>query len=121
MAKEDQRTPEEIIETILGELGEVVSVVATDVELLVRWQRDLRVDLLANFDAENHGNSTNIRLGHLIGGSQETHEVMQEKCVKFNEKLDAKGKELEDLERGEFIELAGECEMNVLEPPRKDA
>jgi len=68
----DAATPEEIIETILGELDEVVSVVATDVELLVRWQRDLRVDLLANFDVEDFGNSMNIRLGHLIGGSQRT-------------------------------------------------
>ena len=68
----DAATPEEIIETILGELGEVVSVVATDVELLVRWQRDLRVGLLANFDVEDFGNSMNIRLGHLIGGSQRT-------------------------------------------------
>lgn len=50
----------------------------------------------------------------LHGGSQETHESMQEKCIKLNEKLDAKGKELGDLERGEFLDLAAECEMNVV-------
>ena len=54
---------------------------------------------------------------HLLGGSHQTHEAMQEKCVKFNEKLDAKGKQLGDLERGEFLDMAAECEMNVVAPP----
>ena len=53
---------------------------------------------------------------HLVGGSRDTHESMQEKCIKFNEKLTARGKELEDLGRGEFLELAQECRMNVLAP-----
>ena len=70
---------------------------------------------------DGHVRMTRAKNFHLIGGSRETHEVMQVKCVKFNEKLDARGKELEDLERGEFVELAGECEMNVLEPPPRDA
>jgi len=52
----------------------------------------------------------------LCGGSQETHEAMQEKCIKFNEKLDARSKELGDLERHEFLDLAAECRMNVLLP-----
>ena len=50
---------------------------------------------------------------HLLGGSHETHESMQEKCIKFNEKLDERGKELGDLERKEFLDLAKECQMNV--------
>ena len=54
---------------------------------------------------------------HLIGGSHDTHEVMQEKCLKFNEKLDSKGKQLEDLTRKEFHDMAAECEMNVAAPP----
>ena len=53
---------------------------------------------------------------HLVGGSHETHQNMQEKCIKFNEKLDHKGKQLEHLEEGEFLDLAAECEMNVLKP-----
>jgi len=57
---------------------------------------------------------------HLVGGSEETHESMQEKCCKLNEKLKARGKRLEDLERKEFHELAAECEMNVLEPKRRE-
>ena len=54
----------------------------------------------------------------LVGGSDETHKSMQEKCIKFNEKLDSRKKELEDLEYEEFLELAGECEMNVVSPGR---
>jgi hypothetical protein len=50
---------------------------------------------------------------HLVGGSHETHESMQEKCVRFNEKLDRRGKRLDDLGRKEFLDLAAECEMNV--------
>jgi len=56
---------------------------------------------------------------HLVGGSQETHENMQEKCIKLNEKLKARGKELEDLGRREFLDLAAECDMNVVEPEER--
>ncbi len=55
---------------------------------------------------------------HLVGGSRDTHRSMQEKCLKFNEKLSARGKELEDLEHQEFLDLAAECRMNVW-PRRK--
>lgn len=51
---------------------------------------------------------------HLVGGSHETHEQMQEKCIKFNEKLDAQGKDISDLEQKEFLDLAAECRMNVV-------
>jgi len=43
---------------------------------------------------------------HLVGGSQETHETMQEKAVKFNEKLRERGWRLEDISREEFREIA---------------
>ena len=59
---------------------------------------------------------TRARNFHLFGGSHETHQSMQEKCIKLNEKLSGKGKELEDLERQEFLDLAAECEMNVWRP-----
>jgi hypothetical protein len=51
---------------------------------------------------------------HLLGGSHETHQVMQEKCIKFTEKLDAQGKDLSHLEQQEFLDLAAECQMNVV-------
>jgi len=53
---------------------------------------------------------------HLLGGSHDTHQSMQEKCVKFNEKLDTRGKQLEDLEHEELVDLAGECEMPLVHP-----
>jgi len=53
----------------------------------------------------------------LVGGSEDTHESMQEKCLKFNEKLKGRGKQLEDLGKREFLDLAGECEMNVPAAP----
>jgi len=56
----------------------------------------------------------------LHGGSQQTHEHMQEKCLKFNEKLAARGKELGELEHAEFLELAAECRMNVVVPRRPE-
>ncbi len=42
----------------------------------------------------------------LLGGSQETHEIMQEKAIKFNEQLDKRHKTLDDIDDGEFIEIA---------------
>ena len=44
---------------------------------------------------------------------------MQEKCVKFNEKLTGAGRELEELEETEFLDMAAECGMNVLRPRAK--
>jgi hypothetical protein len=52
----------------------------------------------------------------LMGGSHETHEKMQEQCIKFNEKLDSSGKRLEDLEKDEFMDMAADCDMNVVVP-----
>jgi hypothetical protein len=53
---------------------------------------------------------------HLLGGSQATHEQMQEKAIKFGEKLKRCGKPLENLDHKEFVDLAQECHMNVPAP-----
>jgi hypothetical protein len=45
---------------------------------------------------------------NLIGGSKETHEMMTEKVIKINEKLSAKGKDLESVSRAEFDDIAHE-------------
>ena len=42
----------------------------------------------------------------LYGGSEETHEFMQEKAVKFNEHLDKKGKTLDNITKEEFYDIA---------------
>jgi len=47
----------------------------------------------------------------LAGGSQETHENMQEKALKFNEKLKKEGKKLEDLSHKEVIDIAHDVGM----------
>jgi len=44
----------------------------------------------------------------LFGGSEETHEVMQEKAVKFNEKLRERGWRLEEILGNEFRDIAHE-------------
>lgn len=41
-------------------------------------------------------------------GSENTHERLLETCVKLNEKLDRRGKRLEDLSREEFVDLVAE-------------
>lgn len=41
----------------------------------------------------------------LVGGSQETHAVMQETAVKINEQLDRRGKRLEDVSAGELRDI----------------
>ncbi len=57
---------------------------------------------------------------HLVGGSEDTHGLMQEKAVKFNEKLDDRGKRLEDISRAEFHDIAHEIglsDKNLPDPP----
>jgi hypothetical protein len=54
---------------------------------------------------------------HLVGGSEETHGSMQEKAVKFNEKLRERGRRLEDISREEFRDIAhdiGLADKNLL-------
>jgi len=44
----------------------------------------------------------------LLGGSHDTHAVMQETVVKINEHLDRQGKRLEDVSVGELREICHE-------------
>jgi hypothetical protein len=43
-------------------------------------------------------------------GSESTHEKLQETCIKLNEKLEQRGKRLDDLSRDEFVDLIGEAD-----------
>ena len=45
----------------------------------------------------------------LVGGSKQTHELMQETAVRVNEQLEKKGKRLEDLEPNEFRDVMAEA------------
>jgi hypothetical protein len=42
----------------------------------------------------------------LVGGSEETHSTMTEKVIKINEKLAAKGKQLEEVSHEEMDDIA---------------
>jgi hypothetical protein len=57
-------------------------------------------------DSDGHKRMTTGQNFVLVGGSQETHEVMTEKVIKINEKLSASGKRLEDVSSEEFDEIA---------------
>ena len=57
-------------------------------------------------DSDGHKRLTTGHNFVLVGGSQETHEVMTEKVIKINEKLAAKGKQLEETSHEEFDEIA---------------
>jgi hypothetical protein len=57
-------------------------------------------------DSDGHKRLTTGPNFVLVGGSEETHEVMTEKAVKINEKLAAKGKRLDDVSREEFDDIA---------------
>jgi hypothetical protein len=57
-------------------------------------------------DSDGHKRMTTGKNFVLVGGSEETHEDMTEKVIKINEKLAAKGKELEEVSREEFDDIA---------------
>ena len=57
-------------------------------------------------DSDGHKRLTTGPNFALVGGSEETHELMTEKVIKINEKLAAKGKQLEDVDGEEFDDIA---------------
>ena len=57
-------------------------------------------------DSDGHKRVTQGPNFALVGGSEETHEDMTEKAIKINEKLAAKGKQLEDVSHEEFDDIA---------------
>jgi hypothetical protein len=70
-------------------------------------------------DADGHKRLTTGPNFALVGGSQETHEQMTEKAIKINEKLKARGKQLETVTREEFDDIAQEVGLKKIEPPKK--
>jgi len=57
-------------------------------------------------DSDGHKRMTTGPNFLLLGGSEDTHQVMTEQAVKINEKLIAAGKRLETVSREEFDEIA---------------
>ncbi|MEY2467184.1 MAG: hypothetical protein QOD03_1705 [Verrucomicrobiota bacterium] len=68
--------------------------------------RGKAVMLGVGLDSDGHKRVTTGPNFALVGGSEETHEDMTEKVIKINEKLAAKGKQLEEVSREEFDDIA---------------
>ena len=69
-------------------------------------KRKSAILLGVGLDSDGHKRITTGPNFALLGGSQETHEVMTEKALKINEKLAAKGKCLDQVGVEEFDEIA---------------
>jgi hypothetical protein len=69
-------------------------------------------------DSDGHKRLTTGPNFALVGGSQETHEQMTEKAVKINEKLKARGKQLETVTHEEFDDIAQEVGLKKAEPKK---
>lgn len=73
-----------------------------------------RLLLGLGFDCEDgHVRITKGKNFRLYGGSEETHEVMQEKAVKLNEILDKRGKNLDTINVKEFYDIASKIGLKV--------
>ena len=67
-------------------------------------------------DSDGHKRLTTGPNFLLAGGSEESHEAMTEKVIKINEKLTARGKQLEDVSHQEFEEIAQSVGLKRHEP-----
>jgi seryl-tRNA(Sec) selenium transferase len=69
-------------------------------------------------DSDGHKRVTRGSNFALVGGTQETHEQMTEKAIKINEKLKARGKQLEEVSREEFDDIAHEVGLKRPTPEK---
>jgi len=76
------------------------------------------VMLGVGLDSDGHRRLTTGPNFALVGGSQETHEQMTEKAIKINEKLKARGKQLETVTHEEFNDIAQEVGLKKVEPKK---
>jgi hypothetical protein len=78
------------------------------------------VMLGVGLDSDGHKRLTTGPNFALVGGSKETHEQMTEKAVKINEKLKARGKQLETVTHEEFDDIAAEVGLKKAKPRHPD-
>jgi hypothetical protein len=69
-------------------------------------------------DSDGHQRVTRGNNFALVGGTQATHEQMTEQAVKINEKLKARGKQLEEVSREEFDDIAREVGLQRPTPEK---
>jgi hypothetical protein len=74
------------------------------------------VMLGVGLDSDGHKRLTTGPNFALVGGTEETHEQMTEKAVKINEKLKARGKQLETVTHEEFDDIAQEVGLKKVKP-----
>jgi seryl-tRNA(Sec) selenium transferase len=74
------------------------------------------VMLGVGLDTDGHKRLTTGPNFALVGGTEDTHEQMTEKAVKINEKLKARGKQLEEVSRDEFDDIAHEVGLKPVKP-----
>ncbi len=67
-------------------------------------------------DSDGHKRVTTGKNFALVGGSKDTHEAMTEKAIKINEKLAKRGKELHEVSREEFDDIAHEVGLRRSAP-----
>jgi hypothetical protein len=67
-------------------------------------------------DSDGHKRITRGDNFLLVGGTKDTHEQMTEKAIKINEKLKARGKQLDNVSREEFTDIAHEVGMKPFNP-----
>lgn len=71
-------------------------------------------------DSDGHKRITKGDNFTLVGGSKDTHEQMTEKTIKLNEKLKARGKQLDTVSKEEFDDIAHEVGLKKVEPPPRN-
>lgn len=72
-------------------------------------QRIVRILGLGLDNEDRHVRITRGKNFDIYFGSETTHEHLQATCIRINEKLDRKGKELGELSRDEFVDLVSEA------------
>jgi hypothetical protein len=74
------------------------------------------VILGVGLDSDGHKRLTTGPNFALVGGSEDTHKQMTEKAIKINEKLKARGKQLENVSHEEFDDIAQEVGLKKVKP-----
>jgi len=83
----------------------------------MKWKGLYKKMLLGlGFDAKDgHKRVTKGENFYLFGGSKQTHQVLQEKAIKFNEQLEKKGKTLDEASEKEIFEIADKIGLKRVE------
>jgi len=69
---------------------------------------------------DGHVRITKGKNFHLFGGSHETHEMMQEKAIKFNEQLEKRRKSLDQINEKEFRDIAKTVGLRIPKESKED-